>query len=118
MSFLRDRFLIVVAIITAIVILVMAVFHIRGGREGQPKTTSVVAPVIPFKNEGQLPIKDNMSLSSKGPFRLTRVLDGDTIVLDNGETVRLIGVDAPETHHPELPVQRFGEESAGFLGRF
>lgn len=118
MSFLRDRFLIVVVIITAIVILVMAVFHIRGGRERQPKTTSVVAPVIPFKNEGRLPIKDNMPLSSKGPFRVTRVLDGDTIVLDNGETVRLIGVDAPEIHHPEIPVQRFGEEAAEFLRRF
>src|SRR4030042_1023920 len=118
MSFLRDRFLIVVAIITAIVILAMAVFHIKGGRERQPKTTSVVAPIGTFKNEGRLPIKDNMQLSSKGPFHVTRVLDGDTIVLDNGETVRLIGVDAPEIHHPEIPVQRFGEEATEFLKRF
>lgn len=118
MSFFRDRFLMVVVIIAAIVILVMAVFHIRGGRGRQSKTTSVVAQVAPFKNEGQLPIKDNMPLSSKGPFRVTRVLDGDTIVLDNGETVRLIGVDAPEIHHPEIPVQRFGQEAAEFLRRF
>ncbi len=118
MSFLRDRFLIAVVIITAIVILVMAIFHIWGGRERQLKTTSVVAPVVSFKNEWRLAIKDNMPLSSKGAFRVTRVLDGDTIVLDNGETVRLIGVDAPEIHHPEIPVQRFGEEATEFLRRF
>ena len=29
--------------------------------------------------------------------------------------MRLIGIDTPETHHPELPVQRFGEEAAAFL---
>jgi len=57
------------------------------------------------------------SLPSRGPFWVTRVLDGDTIVLDNGETVRLIGVDAPEIHHPEIPVQRFGQEAAEFLKR-
>lgn len=28
---------------------------------------------------------------------VTDVIDGDTIVLDNGETVRYIGIDAPET---------------------
>ncbi len=48
-------------------------------------------------------------------YRIDRVIDGDTIILDNGETVRLIGVDAPETHHPEIPAQRFGEESTDFL---
>ena len=30
----------------------------------------------------------------------TAVIDGDTIRLDNGETVRLIGIDAPELSQP------------------
>jgi micrococcal nuclease len=55
--------------------------------------------------------------SRRGPFKVSKIFDGDTVKLDNGETVRLIGVDAPETHHPELPVQRFGEESAAFLAQ-
>jgi micrococcal nuclease len=29
-------------------------------------------------------------------YRVLRVIDGDTIKLDNGENVRLIGIDAPE----------------------
>lgn len=47
----------------------------------------------------------------------TRVIDGDTIVveIDNKqEKVRLIGVDTPETVHPEKPVQYFGKEASLF----
>lgn len=43
-----------------------------------------------------------------------RVVDGDTIVLDGNETVRLIGVDTPETKDPRRPVQYFGAEAAAF----
>ncbi len=56
-------------------------------------------------------------LIRRGPYTVAKVLDGDTVKLDNGETVRLIGVDAPEIHHPELPVQRFGQEASDFLKR-
>ena len=31
-----------------------------------------------------------------------RVVDGDTLVLENKERVRLIGVDTPETKHPRI----------------
>jgi endonuclease YncB( thermonuclease family) len=34
-----------------------------------------------------------------------RVVDGDTLVLGTGEWVRLIGVDTPETKHPNAPVE-------------
>jgi micrococcal nuclease len=43
--------------------------------------------------------------------RVKRVIDGDTILLANGERVRLIGVDTPETKHPQKPVERFGKEA-------
>ncbi len=46
-----------------------------------------------------------------------RVVDGDTIVLDGGERVRLIGVDTPETVDPRRPVQRFGKEASAFTRR-
>jgi hypothetical protein len=32
-----------------------------------------------------------------------RVVDGDTLMLGTGERVRLIGVDTPETKHPNKP---------------
>lgn len=31
-------------------------------------------------------------------FRVKRVVDGDTLLLENGDRVRLIGVDTPESH--------------------
>ncbi len=48
------------------------------------------------------------------------VIDGDAIVVDmNGkeERVRLIGVDTPETVHPQKPVERFGKEASDFTKR-
>src|SRR4029453_2620834 len=53
------------------------------------------------------------------PTRRTvvRVVDGDTIVLDGQEKVRLIGVDTPETVHPAKPVERFGHEASAFTTR-
>jgi len=39
-----------------------------------------------------------------GPYKVTRVVDGDTIIVDvNGtkERIRLIGVDTPESVHPD-----------------
>ena len=50
-----------------------------------------------------------------GPWRaVERVIDGDTILLDGGERVRLIGVDTPETVHPSKPVEYFGKEASAF----
>lgn len=46
-----------------------------------------------------------------------RVVDGDTvhIILDGEEeTIRLLLVDTPETKHPNLPVQPYGEQASQF----
>ena len=40
-----------------------------------------------------------------------RVIDGDTIALSADEKVRLLGVDTPELHHPQKPVQCFAREA-------
>jgi micrococcal nuclease len=45
---------------------------------------------------------------------VTRVIDGDTVVVDGVGTVRLIGVDTPETVDPRRPVQSFGREASDF----
>lgn len=118
MLFLRDRFLIVVAIVTMIIVLGMAIVYLSLSKKRTLEIGSRGSSIGSPKVEERLPSKEVRILPSNGPFRVVRVLDGDTIVLDNGETVRLIGVDAPEIHHPEIPVQRFGEEATEFLRRF
>jgi micrococcal nuclease len=50
--------------------------------------------------------------------RVVRAVDGDTLEvrLDGGEivTVRVIGVDTPETVKPDTPVQCFGPQASAF----
>jgi micrococcal nuclease len=48
---------------------------------------------------------------------VTRVIDGDTLVVQGVGTVRLIGVDTPETVDPRRPVQYFGKEASEFTHR-
>ncbi len=47
-------------------------------------------------------------------FMVKRVSDGDTIVLENDEKIRYIGVNTPEIAHPDKPGQSFGEEAKAF----
>jgi micrococcal nuclease len=50
-----------------------------------------------------------------GEATVTRVVDGDTIVArlgDEDETIRLIGIDTPETKRPGTPVECFGPEAS------
>ena len=49
--------------------------------------------------------------------RVVRVLDGDTIVVAGVGTVRYLGVDTPELHHPRKPVERFAARAAVFNRR-
>ena len=46
----------------------------------------------------------------QGPFTVTKVVDGDTIWVDNNGQrlkIRMIGLDTPETVDPRNPVQCF-----------
>ena len=52
--------------------------------------------------------------STSGLRRVVRVVDGDTLLLDGNERVRLIGVNTPESVDPRRPVERFGKEAAVF----
>lgn len=54
--------------------------------------------------EARAPAED--SLPRKGPFRVVEVIDGDTVVLNNGREVRLVGIQAPK-----LPLGRKGFEA-------
>ncbi len=53
-----------------------------------------------------------------GDATVVRVIDGDTIVVrlaGTEETVRLIGIDTPETVKPDAPVECYGPEASAHL---
>jgi micrococcal nuclease len=56
--------------------------------------------------------------TATAPYTVVAVSDGDTIEVVDGsggrDTVRLLGVDTPETHHPIEPVECFGPEAATY----
>ena len=56
--------------------------------------------------------------TSDPAFPVTRVVDGDTIEIDylgTATSVRLIGVDTPETVHPRRPIEPYGPEASSFM---
>lgn len=48
-------------------------------------------------------------------LKVKEVVDGDTIRLTNGETIRLLGIDTPETHDKRTSVQFYGLKASEFL---
>lgn len=55
------------------------------------------------------------SVPQSNLYAVSSVIDGDTIqvIIDNKkETIRLIGIDSPETVDPRKPVQCFGKEAS------
>ena len=50
-----------------------------------------------------------------GFYKVTKIVDGDTLSVDmdgKNTTIRLIGIDTPETVHPSKPIQCFGIEAS------
>lgn len=61
--------------------------------------------------------KQTASETQPGLYQIDHFVDGDTIAVKmNGKTesVRMIGVDTPETHKPNSPVQCYGPAAAAY----
>jgi micrococcal nuclease len=84
--------------------------------------TSLVIPLLLLlftyyqQNFGSAPAT-TVQNSQPGLYSVSHFVDGDTITVNmNGkdEKVRFIGVDTPETHKPNTPVQCYGPAAAAF----
>ncbi len=61
--------------------------------------------------------KNVIETNQPGLYSINHFVDGDTIAVNmNGtvETVRMIGVDTPETHKPDTPVQCYGPQASDY----
>ena len=55
-----------------------------------------------------------------GYYAVAQFIDGDTIAVEmngNTEIIRMIGVDTPETHRPNTPVQCYGQAAESYTKR-
>lgn len=73
---------------------------------------------------GRLEPGSSPSPSTPGAVRfaavVTETVDGDTVrvrTAEGDESIRLLGIDTPETHHPTKGVQCFGPEASAFTER-
>ncbi|MCD6471380.1 thermonuclease family protein [bacterium] len=57
-------------------------------------------------------LKIEREYEAAGFIKVQKVIDGDTIKLKNGEIVRYIGIDTPETVDPRRPIQCFGYQAS------
>lgn len=80
----------------------------------------VVLLIIAFISYGQSQgwfngVTKGVETTQPGLYSINHYVDGDTIVVNmNGspETIRFIGIDTPETHKPNTPVQCYGPAAA------
>ena len=56
--------------------------------------------------------KGNQASSNLETAIVSNVVDGDTIKLDDGRTIRYLNMDTPETKKPNTAVQCFGPEAS------
>lgn len=89
--------------------------------ERVPEQVAEPDATVPLPPDVAQPIVGEARLLADWPaYPVDRVVDGDTVRVflgDESESVRLIGVDTPETVHPRQPVEYFGREASAFTKR-
>jgi len=78
-------------------------------------TTQLLDTSIINKKNNEASVQNALEIQNKTQletFKVTRVIDGDTIEIKGGERVRYIGIDTPETIDPRKPIQCFGVEAS------
>jgi micrococcal nuclease len=99
----------------------LAIFVIAGLGAVQDELfgTPIVAPVSPTWPQGATTSQaDPFATRLDTPFKVVKIIDGDTIVAsEKGKsvTVRLIGINAPETGLGSRPKECFGAEASKHL---
>jgi len=84
-------------------------------RSYQKKIISIIVTLLAFlfvKITAPKPVIK--TAVNNNTYMVKRVIDGDTIELENKQIVRYIGVDTPELHHPKKPIQCFASAAAEF----
>lgn len=73
---------------------------------------STLEPVPTPSSKTSTVLSTQSSNTTPEKFLVKKIIDGDTIELDNGQKVRYIGIDTPETVDPRKTVQCFGKEAS------
>jgi len=101
-----------------ILIILFVLFNIINPITTDNKTNFKTAPSKIKTNEIVNTQEEEIKRTSSDIYTVTRIIDGDTIKINDNnkiKTIRLIGIDTPETVQPGKPVQCFGSEASNKL---
>ncbi len=108
-----------ISVSVILILLVVIGFSLGNPESNKFSSSQEVSQDIPDKEQvQQTAAVETAELDvpgSQGPYQVIKVVDGDTITIDlNGkaETIRLIGINTPETVDPRKPVECFGVEAS------
>jgi micrococcal nuclease len=76
-----------------------------------PSTNVLVSPTV-ANNTNLNPTPTETKSNQNESYKVLEVVDGDTIKVEKYGTLRLIGIDTPETKDPRKPVQCYGIEAS------
>jgi micrococcal nuclease len=92
-------------LISLVIILLWTFFVPKEISQEQPNEAQITPTEI-TSDSAEL-VKGNLQKA-----KVVRVIDGDTIELEDGKKVRYIGIDTPETVDPRRDPQCFGKEAS------
>lgn len=96
-----------VTALLATILLILGIYLILRGLNPEATNPSSTTPSPPPPQNEQ-----TLGTTTEVLTLVTEVIDGDTIEIESGEKVRLIGIDTPETVDPRRPVGCFGPEAS------
>ena len=85
---------------------VLAVLNSENNSQNLPKSQEKTEPIVDVNKTTKSPKID------KKLYQVLEIVDGDTIKISEIGTLRLIGIDTPETKDPRKVVQCFGVEAS------
>ena len=74
----------------------------------------IMYPPVP----GPPPPPTGRDVLTEGEHSVRRVVDGDTLLMQSGDRVRLQGIDTPETVRENYPVEPWGPQASAFTKEF
>lgn len=104
----------VLSVIGLLVLFFGSAYYSAFTNPSPPKPTPEIVSEIIQVSPTPIPSPTLITDPNVGYTKVTVVIDGDTIEIESGRRVRLIGVDTPETVDPNRPVGCYGKEASNF----
>ena len=110
---IRTLWLIIISLFLIFAGILLVTFSFSTKPQISPQSVSTSKPDTEYEAQGETATLGTKNVTPQGELvRVTRVVDGDTIEIEGGQTVRYIGIDTPETVHPQKAVECFGREAS------